>query len=71
MWKWNLHTGYEVEAMRRDTGAVEWEEALVEGRKAEAGLHYGDKSNSMRKHRIQMGAIGLSLEHKSQEWEEG
>jgi len=25
VWKWELHTGDEVGAMRRDTGMVEWE----------------------------------------------
>jgi len=60
MWKWNLHTGYGVGAMRRGTGAVAREEALVEGREAEAGLHYGDESSSTRKYKIQTRAIGPS-----------
>ena len=48
VWKWNLHTGNEVEAMQVWWHGRDSKAALVEGHKAEAGLHYRDESSSMQ-----------------------
>jgi len=47
VWKWRLHTGDEV-VMQAQWCRRNSEVTLVEGCKAEAGLHYGDKSSSVQ-----------------------
>jgi len=48
VWKWESHTGNEVEAMQAQWHGRNSEVALVEGHEAEVGLHYGNESSSMQ-----------------------